>query len=452
MLDGGARTSWNTGAPLAAAINSIEHETIREHARVIRRLIICCDGTWNAPEINDPKKNRPTNVLKLCRAVVPKPSTNEVQVVEYLPGIGTHDAIDRYIGGMSGWGISRNIQQAYQFLVNNYVPGDEIYLFGFSRGAYTARSLSGFIELAGLIKKEWMHVFPAAYRAYRLKKWEEFNERHGGITHFIPAEVRIHFLGVWDTVGSLGAPTPLLKRATRRLVSFHSTGLAANVTHAYQALALHEVRAHFKPALWTTKHEGQKVEQVWFPGAHSDVGGGLENAGLSDAALEWMMDRANAAGLKLDQQYRKQFVRPASNSPIDISLQGQYWPFLAYVRPISEGHLDSTKPVSLEEYIHASATARLKELENHNWRWLRDWRKKRYFRIVAERASKLRPLPEDAARIAHEQVLREQEQAANEAREEEEQTRARFEKTQDVLKSVARPFSFVLKRPPKDTE
>jgi len=132
-----------------------------------KRLIVCCDGTWNAPEINNPRKNRATNVLKLCRAIIPEPSPQECQVVEYIPGIGTHDVIDRFLGGSSGWGISRNIQPAYQFLVNNYLPGNDIFLFGFSRGAYTVRSLSGFIEKAGLIKKTSLHLFPQAFRAYR---------------------------------------------------------------------------------------------------------------------------------------------------------------------------------------------------------------------------------------------------------------------------------------------
>jgi uncharacterized protein (DUF2235 family) len=141
-----------------------------------KRLIVCCDGTWNAPEINNPKKNHPTNVLKLTRAIEPADRNNVVQVVEYVPGIGTHDIVDRYLGGVTGWGISRNIQSAYQFVVNNYRHGDDLYLFGFSRGAYTVRSLSGFISELGLIRKDMMHLFPEAYREYRKPPGTEIEE------------------------------------------------------------------------------------------------------------------------------------------------------------------------------------------------------------------------------------------------------------------------------------
>jgi hypothetical protein len=414
-----------------------------------KRLIVCCDGTWNAPEINNPRKNRATNVLKLCRAIIPEPSPKECQVVEYIPGIGTHDVIDRFLGGSSGWGISRNIQQAYQFLVNNYLPGNDIFLFGFSRGAYTVRSLSGFIEKAGLIKKTSMHLFPQAFRAYRDRKWDDFKQQHRDITRLVPNEVRIHFLGVWDTVGALGAPTPLLGRLTRRRVSFHSTDLAANVTYAYQALALHEARSHFKPALWTSKLPWQTVEQVWFPGAHSDVGGGLTSAGLSDAALAWMMTRARAAGLAFDPQYQRDYVQPDPDIQIDISLRGMYWPFRAYVRPIGKDYLDKdVKSESLAEYIHSSATARLGKPTH--WRRFWDWRKKAYLEVADERARRLPWLPEDEARVAQ---VREKEQEAERQRqmqEESEALRAAFiERTQRDLDEL-RMKTLTLKKPIED--
>jgi hypothetical protein len=339
------------------------------------------------------------------------PATVQLEFYDYSTGAGQLELISHP--------NDPRAEQGYEALVNNYIPGNDIFLFGFSRGAYTARSLSGFIEKAGMIKKTSMHLFPEAFRAYREQKWDAFKREHPNITHLPPGEVPIHFLGVWDTVGSLGAPTPLLRRITRRQVSFHSTKLAVNVTHAYQALALHEVRAHFKPALWTRKRTGQIVEQVWFPGAHSDVGGGLAHTGLSDAALDWMMTRATAAGLQFDAHYRAQFVQPNPTAPMAISLRGMFWPFPAYVRPIGKNHVDEeVKSESLDEYIHSSATARLAKQPDRQWHWLRDWRKRAYLRTIDERARKLPLLPEDRL-LAEAKEHKEQEAARHEEQQEE---------------------------------
>ena len=374
-----------------------------------KRLVVCCDGTWNAPEINNPKKNHPTNVLKLTRAIRPVDRSGVVQVVEYVPGIGTHDIIDRYLGGATGWGISSNIQSAYQFIVNNYRHQDDLYLFGFSRGAYTVRSLSGFISELGLIRKEEMHVFPEAYREYRKppdQRSKKFGEDFGEIKDPEYSEVPIYFLGVWDTVGALGAPTPLLYRLTRYLFSFHNTKLAPKVKYAYQALALHEVRTHFKPVLWTEKAQGQVVEQVWFSGAHSDVGGGLDQHGLADSALLWMKDKAQRTGLEFNDSYLNQIVAPDPLEAVSISRRKVYRLSRPFVRPIGPSYTDEIKPRSLQEYKHPSVDERLEKLHDEE---KLGYGKDRSFREVDERSRKL-----DSCEDAKTAELKKQEEEAKE--------------------------------------
>jgi uncharacterized protein (DUF2235 family) len=278
-----------------------------------KRLVVCTDGTWN-----DPVNGRATNVLKLARAVKRFDAKGVPQVVYYHPGVGTGtDFVDRLLGGATGFGISRNIRDAYGFLVLNYEPGDEIFLFGFSRGAYTARSLAGLIRNSGILRPECGHLFGDAYEIYRSRAESdrpnapeavEFREKN---SH---RETRIKFVGVWDTVGALGIPLGIgrsvLKllgalRGRPYLYEFHNVELSSFVDHAYHALAIDEKREPFRPTLWSVSPETpraptQSFEQVWFPGVHCDVGGGEKLAGLSDLALEWMSARARRHGLELD--------------------------------------------------------------------------------------------------------------------------------------------------------
>ena len=137
-----------------------------------KRLVVCCDGTWNEPdqEVDDnpADETEPTNVLKVVRGLAPVDGGQVPQVVYYDTGVGTQGLADKYTGGGLGSGLSENIQQAYRFIANNYREGDELFLFGFSRGAYTVRSLAGFIGAAGLLRKENLRLLPEAYALYRL--------------------------------------------------------------------------------------------------------------------------------------------------------------------------------------------------------------------------------------------------------------------------------------------
>jgi uncharacterized protein (DUF2235 family) len=267
-----------------------------------KRLVVCCDGTWNDAD----SAAEFTNVVRIARATKPidgRASPAIPQIVYYHSGVGTSDALDRVMGGAVGLGLSRNVRDAYAFLAANYCKGDEILLLGFSRGAYTARSVAGMIGWVGLIHKGDMDDFALLWEGYRLRA-------HPGQpdvrTHFPnrDAIVPIKCVGVWDTVGALGIPGHLGDMFTQ-FYKFQDTNLGLHIENAFHALALDEHREDFAPTLWSklpNAPANQRLEQVWFPGAHSNVGGGYAEHGLSDVALAWMADRIEQF-LELDHAY-----------------------------------------------------------------------------------------------------------------------------------------------------
>jgi hypothetical protein len=216
--------------------------------------------------------------------------------------------LDPALGGSSGWGLSRQVREAYTFLVNEYAEGYEIFVFGFSRGAFTARSLVGLIKHAGLLRRTSVdrvrEVTKAYHRLFRA-------QRHGKLLESVHPEthlgVRVRFLGVWDTVGALGTPIWGGNYSLNPLPiepQYHDIDALDVVDEACQALAIDEQRAAYLPRLFSLRSgcEGCRVEQVWFRGAHSNVGGGYANSRLSDCALEWMVTRAKSAGLKVEDR------------------------------------------------------------------------------------------------------------------------------------------------------
>jgi uncharacterized protein (DUF2235 family) len=309
-----------------------------------RKLIVCCDGTWNEPY----QLGAPTNVVKMVRAILPQDANGAAQLVFYHPGVGTGNALDRFMGGTVGIGLSANVQSAYDFLASNFMDGDKIYLFGFSRGAYTARSVAGLVGLVGLLEKREMDLFPFLFDIYRSKEHRGalksgaradieravrtlFSEKQLGksrdrlVNAILAARpTPIFFIGVWDTVGALGVPFGPLRWIGQSKYNFHDTDLSERIRFAYHALAIDETRKNFPPALWTRpKGRGaekgaraQTLEQVWFAGVHSNVGGGYPDCGLSDIAFLWMVGKARAAqwsddkGLPLafDEQYLREHI------------------------------------------------------------------------------------------------------------------------------------------------
>jgi uncharacterized protein (DUF2235 family) len=267
----------------------------------MKRLIVCCDGTWNRPDQVAQGVAAPTNVAKVALAVADADATGNRQCLHYQAGVGTRRR-ERLLGGGLGVGLSRNVQECYRFIVDHYEPGDELYLFGFSRGAFTARSTVGLVRNSGILRPEHRHRIEEAYALYR----NPTRDSHpSGIaaelfrrTHSYD-DVYVEFVGVWDTVGALGIPIdgfrpPLLSR----MWTFHDTKLSRYVRHAYHAIAIDERRQPFKPTLWVQDPgDGQVLEQVWFAGVHCDVGGGYADPSLSEIPLLWMVDKAAACGL-----------------------------------------------------------------------------------------------------------------------------------------------------------
>jgi hypothetical protein len=225
-----------------------------------------------------------------------------LQVVLYLRGVGTTGLhFETVFDGATGHGIEDNIRSAYMFIAQNYYPGDEIFLFGFSRGAYTARSLAGFIATCGVLLREKLGDLVLAWQYYRgpgPHSPQDFVRSSHSDSH---VDATIKFLGVWDTVGSLGLPGPLFSKFNRQQYAFLNTGPCSAVKRGCHAMAIEEHRAEFTPTPWTgTAPDGVRIEQVWFAGAHSDVGGGYATRALADIPLVWMAKKAEEEGLALD--------------------------------------------------------------------------------------------------------------------------------------------------------
>lgn len=278
----------------------------------MKRIILCTDGTWNKPDQRDKVsgKRKPSNVVIISRAVLPLTSDGIHQIVFYDEGVGTGWYFaDQFLGGAFGVGISKNIRDTYRFLVNNYNEGDEVFLFGFSRGAFTARSVVGLIRKCGLLPKDEAFFIEDAYELYRRSDIKPDSEvARDFIAKHHSREIKIKFIGVWDTVGALGIPLGILRTLTRRFHQFHDVTLSRIVENAYQALAIDERRKDFIPSLWETQGiPGQTVQQVWFTGVHSNIGGGYTDGGLSNIALKWMKNRAVENGLVVDEEYLSHF-------------------------------------------------------------------------------------------------------------------------------------------------
>ncbi len=313
----------------------------------MKRLVICCDGTWNKPDQKDRGVLRPTNVVKLARWVMPQDPNGVAQRVHYDPGVGTGDFIDKAFGGMFGVGLSHNVREAYEFLSQHYEDGDPVFLFGFSRGAYTVR------RAVGMVRKCWL--LPRidddeARKAAIEEGYEVYLKRGGGADSEVAQAYRkkhgcraipIRCLGVWDTVGAYGIGGVMGQLTSSLSKSrFHDRRLSSIVAHAYHAVAIDEARRLFEPTLFEQgpagPQNGQVLEQSWFTGVHSNVGGGYEDTGLSDITLCWMAARAERCGLALDPRWRDR-IDPDEFGELRESRTGVYKVLGKAVRAIG-GH------------------------------------------------------------------------------------------------------------------
>lgn len=305
----------------------------------MKRIVILCDGTWNRSD-----SQHPTNVIRFAQAMSGVAPDGTVQVPVYIAGVGTGRGsnrisrrIDALLGGAFGFGLFLNIVDAYQHLVFMYEPGDEIYILGFSRGAYTARSLAGLLRSTGIVEKKFLHRVPEALGRYRTLNRPATHHPSSPESHRFrlelspriatsPQEIAwrrengygdaklltIDYLGVWDTVGALGVPIdlPLLKEWAARRYSFHDASLSSMVKAARHAVALDETRPAFEATLWDNVDDlnresapaqgAEPYQQRWFAGDHGSVGGGGDIRALSSIGLAWIIEGAQAAGLAFD--------------------------------------------------------------------------------------------------------------------------------------------------------
>ena len=281
----------------------------------MKHIVICSDGTWNRPE-KDVIKDLPTNVLRFARSINPVTEQGTAQQVFYDWGVGSY--YDNLSGGITGKGVMKNIQDAYRYIIQNYTAGDKLFLFGFSRGAYTVRSLCGLINNCGILKREHANRVEDAFTIYR--KGGTQNKPSGETSvnfrkKYSHSSREVFFVGVWDTVGALGIPISFLGLFEDR-DEFYDTKLGKNVRVARHALAIDERREDFMPSIWDPV-PGLDLKQTWFCGYHSDVGGGLkpdDNGYLaSNIPMQWMANQASQFGLELELHWTK--ATPSSQLP-----------------------------------------------------------------------------------------------------------------------------------------
>ncbi|KAI1126239.1 peptidoglycan binding domain-containing protein [Nemania abortiva] len=299
-----------------------------------KRLIVCCDGTFSGVDKGDDQYS--SNVARLSRTISKVGITSDgekvPQVVYYQSGVGTGSltVINKTRQGAVGESLAEKVCEAYNYLANNWGPGDEIFIFGFSRGAYTARSLAGFICEVGLLTPLMLDHFFGIYQAYRNRGTKRLEEtdwaktpltagelgtvppRHGDpkrdlgtrmdtLRRSAHHHIKIKVVGVWDTVGSLGATNWFGQAGADNY--FHSTKLSPKIENAFHALAVDETRGNFPPTLWyldsSCMDENKKpkvnLKQCWFPGYHSDVGGhskgSIDTNSVDEIAFAWMCDQ-----------------------------------------------------------------------------------------------------------------------------------------------------------------
>jgi uncharacterized protein (DUF2235 family) len=275
-----------------------------------KRLAVFFDGTWNSVDSN-------TNVWRMRALCAAKSKDGKPQLVYYDVGV------NGFLGGVFGQGLDENIRLAYEWLIENYNDGDEIFIFGFSRGAFTARSLAGLIAIDGILKAGSPIGVSELFDRYRKGNEESIwtlkdKETSGDTSKLTEQEkwllkysqpVNVKLVGVWDTVGSVGLAAGNIPGISRSQFDYLQTGLRIHILNGYHALAIDEHRSDFAPTLWDVHHPKDPnaviakprplsaVEQRWFVGAHANVGGGYQTDLLAQAPLRWMMQKAESHGL-----------------------------------------------------------------------------------------------------------------------------------------------------------
>ena len=356
----------------------------------MKRLIFCFDGTWNRLDADCP-----TNVVLVAEMTKPIASDGSPQIVYYDEGIGTAKD-ERFRGGAFGKGMMDNIREAYRFLLFNYEPGDHIFAFGFSRGAFTARSFVGFIRHAGILDVDSAKEINRAIELYEAvfkrdgddaPRTLEFRSRYASQVCVSEWDrdwrsqnckdfdastpiLEIKYVGVWDTVAALGCPK-LMPGATwiNRRFRFHDAKLTSKVQSARHAVAIDERRVLFEPVLWNNVADLNNAQgasmydvkapylQKWFPGVHGSVGGGGPERGLSDAALSWVLHGARAAGLELRNHPKSRVFSIAPNALAPLLNAPLAWQDRGAVGAVKH-FLLCTDRIGPDDLVEVSASAR----------------------------------------------------------------------------------------------
>ncbi len=330
----------------------------------MKRLVLCFDGTWNA--VVSPKTV--TNVVRLANLVTVSDDRGVDQITYYNSGVGSGGRLDRFLGGAFGAGLKANVKRGIAFLALNYNEGDEIYLFGFSRGGYTARAVAGVLGTAGIpldiseTERHWVLYQQIAKLKDQRGRYERESPKRAPydaqikaleaeldkVTRYKGSELPIRCVGVWDTVGAYGIPSGFANGVFPRFFTywtrgFRDTRIGEKVQLGLHAVAIDEMRKPFVPTFWTVRKDRdlpkeQEVEQVWFPGVHSNIGGGYDSTGLSDVALAWMIARVQEkTGLRFNEEEVLRTVWPCPAATLYRSSKGG--PFTA-ARKIMPGDVD----------------------------------------------------------------------------------------------------------------
>jgi len=287
---------------------------------VSKNIVICCDGTGNQFS----KSN--TNIVEIYRLVE---NNTERQIAYYDPGVGT--MTDKARGYAFGYGLQDNIEDAYRYLMNNYRTDDKIFLFGFSRGAFTVRCLAGMINKCGLLFRGSDNMIQYSSQMYNTRNNDDLAQ---GFKKTFAQDVPIYFIGVFDTVASLGW--------VYGRKNYFDDSLNHDISYGYHALAIDEKRSKFYPSLWdeSRKSANQTIEQVWFAGVHSDIGGSYEDNRSAKITLKWMLEKAIACENKLlidDVEFAK--ISCDSSAPLHDSFTWKWWALGEKVRKIPENSL-----------------------------------------------------------------------------------------------------------------
>ena len=357
-----------------------------------KRLAVFLDGTWNVVGDN-------TNVWRLKSLCAPTGTDGTPQLAYYEKGV------NGFFGGFFGAGVDTVIRDAYQWLVDHYEPGDDIFIFGFSRGAYTARSLAGFIAKCGLLRAGAALGVTQLYNRYRRTDartiWALLDAQGNGTLGDTTLEeqlmlkysmaIRIKMVGVWDTVGDLGIPWLSIEGLKWwSTEGFLTTGLRRPIEYGFHALAIDEHRLAFSPTLWTVRHADNgnpdappprplsSVEQRWFVGAHANVGGGYESDILPQIPLRWIMNKASLQGLAFrnDIELDGDELKAAIFNSYAAFLYGAYRLFSRpYDRPIGAPPAPTAAGLNsnVNETIDASVFARWNNVPSYRPPNLASW-------------------------------------------------------------------------------